>query len=90
VTVPFPASTASRLVIRVGVAPGTGASYLFTVMNAGVATTVTCTITTTATSCSNLVQTSAFAAEADFSIRTTPTGNPTAPVGVSWSIRLTP
>jgi hypothetical protein len=90
--IPLPAATLSSLVVRVPAAPGNGTSHVYTVMKAGVATTVTCTIANTATSCSDLVNSSIFAADNEFSIRMAPTSNPAAGsvTSASWSIRLTP
>jgi len=87
----FPAGTVSHLTVRVGSAPGgTTPAYAFTVMNAGVATTLTCSIIGAATSCTAIVTTTVFAANASFSIRSVPTGNPQAASGASWSVRITP
>ena len=86
----FPATTASRLSVRIPTAPGAGLSYTFTVMNEGVATVLTCTISGVATSCNDLTHSSIFLDDATFSIRVTPTGNPAGTTGANWSIRLTP
>lgn len=90
--IPLPAATLSRLTVRVPTAPGAGTSHVYTVMKAGVATSVTCTIANTATSCSDLVNTTLFAADGEFSIRMAPVSNPAAAsvTSASWSIRLTP
>jgi hypothetical protein len=86
----FPAGSATRLSISLGAAPGAGSTSTFTVMNAGVATTLACSITGTETTCTNNVASSTFALNATFSIRVTQVSNPTAAVGASWSVRITP
>lgn len=89
--IPMPAASLSRLTVRVPVAPGAGTSHVYTVMKAGVASTVTCTIANTATSCSDLVNSTVFALDGEFSIRMAPVGNPgaTSVASASWSVRLT-
>ena len=89
---PFPAGTASRLTIKIPAAPGGLTSIVYTVMNAGAATSMTCTITGAATTCSDLVNTSIFLIDGSFSIRAVPVSNPlaTAVASANWSIRITP
>lgn len=84
----FPAGTVARLSLHLYTAPGAGSSWAFTVMNNGVATAVTCVIATTATTCSDLIHSSTFTENSNFTIRSVPFSNPVA-TSVSWSIKFT-
>lgn len=84
----FPAGTVARLSLHLYTAPGAGNSYTFTVMNNGVATSISCIVADTATTCSDLIHSSIFTENSNFTIRSVPFSNPVA-TGVSWSIKFT-
>lgn len=89
---PMPGGTVRQLRVRVPTAPGPAASgntWTFTVRKNGVSTGVTCTIFETATSCSDLVNASAFAADDLISLRVDAISNPYDSDGF-WSAQFTP
>lgn len=78
----------SEFYMYVGTAPGVGKSYTFTVMKNGSATALTLTISGTDVSGSNIADTVSFAAGDTISLRTTPSGTPTAPGVHQWTIKV--
>lgn len=60
VNLPLPSGTASKLVVSLTVAPGLGQSATITIRRNGTNTSLTCTVSGTATTCSNLVDSVVF------------------------------
>jgi hypothetical protein len=85
------AGTLSRVDFRVTTAPGTGNSFVFVVRVNGTDPNpdLGCTISGTATSCSDTVNSEAFALGDLFSIQVTGTSNP-ANSSMHWTARYTP
>lgn len=81
------ALTLDQLRITVVTAPGASKSYAYTVMKNGVATALTCTVSGTSLAAQDLSNTVTFAAGDTISLRAAPSGTPTVPSGVFWSIR---
>lgn len=84
------AGTLDLLYIELDTAPGTaasGKSFQFTVMKNGSATGVTLTITDTATTGTDSVNTVTFAAGDTISLRSVPTGTPTLGTNIFWNMR---
>lgn len=88
-TVVTHAMTIDNLRVVIPTAPGTGKSWAWTIMQNGVATSLTCTIADTNTSAQDLNAGHAvsFAAGDLISIRETPSGTPTSTAGYSYSVR---
>ncbi len=86
---PIPhALTADNFRVTCAVAPGAGKSYVYTVMQNGSPTTITCTISGSAvTAAADTAHSAAFAAGDTIAIKSTPSGNPTAPGGIRTHIR---
>ena len=76
------ATTVSKLVVTLGVAPGSGKSWTFTLRKNGADTGLTCTISDTATTASDLVNTVSYAVGDTLTLKIVPSGTPTAPSGV--------
>lgn len=70
--------TFSNLRVRVGSAPGTNKSFAFTVLKNGVATALTCTISGSNTTASDLTHSFTVAAGDLLYIKIVPTGTPTS------------
>ncbi len=87
VSVPSSVSgTLGTLEVKLGAAPGSGASYTMTVMQNGTPGAVTCTVSgATATTCTDLVDTVSIVAGDTVSLRVVPSGGPTTPV-ITWSV----
>jgi hypothetical protein len=80
------ACTAKNIYIVVDAAPGSGKSFAFTLFKNGATDTgVGCTISDLNTSCSNTSNTNALSAGDNLSMRSTPSGTPTAPTFIAWS-----
>lgn len=80
------ACTAKNIYIVVDAAPGSGKSYAFVLFKNGATDTgVGCTISDLNTSCSNTSNTHALSAADNLSMRSTPSGTPTAPTFIAWS-----
>lgn len=60
VNVPLPSGTASKLVVSLTSAPGAGRSATITIRKNGGNTTLTCTVSDAATTCTNAVDSVAF------------------------------
>jgi hypothetical protein len=86
------AGTLSQFRIRLAAAAGgNGTSYLFTVRKNGAATSVTCTATAAATSCSDTTNSVTFAAGDLLSIEADPsTSQPTDNLEVRWTAKYAP
>lgn len=87
----MPAGTVRQLRVRVPIAPGaagSGNTWVFTVRVNGNPTAVTCTIFETANSCSDLVNTAAFAAGDLISLRVDAISNPANSEGF-WTAQFT-
>ncbi len=80
------AGSYKNLYVEVVTAPGAGTSYAFTVMVNAAATALTCTISGTATSCSDTTHTGAVTAGQTVSLRSVPSGTPGDPGAVRWNI----
>ena len=87
-TWPLSSVSLDRLFVRVATAPGVGKSYVFEVFAAGVATGVTCTISGTNTTGSDLVNSFTPTAGDQMTLRSTPSGTPTATGRVMWNVRV--
>ncbi len=90
---PLPTSgTISNFTVNLAVAPNNGGgtqSFTFTVMNGGSATAVGCTISETATDCSDSSNTASFSSGDLISIREVPAGTPTIASNLArWVARL--
>jgi hypothetical protein len=83
------AGTISNLRVRLSGAPGAGTSYTFLVRKNGVDTAVTCTVSGTATECSDLANSIAFSAGDLISVRSEPTSNPAART-MRWTATFSP
>ena len=83
------AGTVSRFYIILNISPGSGKSFTFIVRKNGAATPVTCTISGTATTGSDLTNSVSFTAGDRISIMVTPAGNPTATV-MLWTAKFSP
>lgn len=83
------AGTLSDLRVRLDTAPGAGKSYAFTVRKNGADTSVTCTVSEAATSCSDTTNTAIFFSGDLISIESVPTGTPTA-AAMRWTAKYTP
>jgi hypothetical protein len=70
------AGSISRLFVKLTSGPGAGASYTFFVRKSGADTALACTISGTAATCSDLVNSVSFAAGDLLSVRVQPTGGP--------------
>jgi hypothetical protein len=70
--------TMSDFTVRASVAPGTGDSYVFTVMDGAAASTLSCTITGTSQTCTTDTDDYVFTAGDLISIQMTEAGEPTA------------
>lgn len=81
------AMTLDRLRVAVTTAPGAGKSYQFTLMVNGVASTLTCIISGTATSEQDIAHSVSLNAGDTISLRCTPTGTPAASGVCYWTIR---
>lgn len=79
------------LYVEVGTAPGAGKSWVFTLVKNGVDTSSTCTIADAATSCSDLVNTTALTAGNTLSVKSVPSGTPASPVTIrfGWAFQAT-
>ena len=89
---PMPAGTVRELRVRVPIAAGpagSGNTWTFTVRKNGSSTGITCTVLETATSCSDLVNTSYFAAGDLISIRVDAISDPANSEGF-WTAQFTP
>jgi hypothetical protein len=85
---PMPTSgTISNFTATVTTAPQAGRTWTFTVRKAGAGTTVTCTISNPATSCTDSTHSVTFASGDLISIGVASAGNPTAAPG-RWSAQL--
>ncbi len=84
-----PPGTVATLYVMMATAPGAGTSYAFTMMKNGSAQTVTCTISDTATSCSDTAHSFTVVAGDLISLRSVPTNSPTTAV-VGWGIGFEP
>jgi hypothetical protein len=87
-TVPM-AGTLSEFYVTLNGSPGSGRGYTFVVRKNGVNTLVTCTISGTATTGSDVTNSVSFAAGDKISIRVTPVNNPTAR-SMSWTAKFSP
>ena len=83
------AGTVSRFYIILNISPGSGKSFTFIVRKNGAATPVTCTISGTATTGSDLTNSVSFAAGDYISIMVTPASNPTA-TAMCWTAKFSP
>lgn len=72
------AGTLKNLNIVLNGTPGAGKSYNFTVYNSSTPTSLTCTVSDTNTTCSDIVNTVTVAAGDELKIVITPSGTPTA------------
>lgn len=83
------AGTLKNLYIRLGAAPTAGKSFAFTVEKNGSDSTITCTVSDANTSCNDTTHTLSLAAGDTISIKSVPSGTPTAPttmqIGVVFS-----
>jgi hypothetical protein len=80
------AGTLSQLSVRLDQNPGTGSDqYTFTVRNNGSNTTVTCTITTPATSCTDTTHSATFAVGDLLSISSVPGNSPSNQPDARWT-----
>lgn len=79
--------TLDQLRIRSVNAPTTGKSYAFTVMKNGVATALTCTLSGSNTTASDLTDSVSFSAGDTISLQSVPSGTPASLGAVHWSIR---
>jgi hypothetical protein len=89
VPVPF-GGTLANLQVRVSssIGSGTSRSYVFTVIQNGNPTGVTCTVTSpTATSCTDNLHSVVFAAGDTISLQAVPSGNPTQRTA-TWSVSI--
>jgi len=83
------AGTISNFYVILNGSPGSGNSFTFVVRKNGVDTLVTCTISGTNTTGSDLTNSVSFAAGDYISIMVTPTGNPTART-MRWTAQFLP
>jgi hypothetical protein len=67
----------SQLYVLLTSSPGGSASYVFTILDGGTATPLTCTITGSATSCNDSIDSVTVAAGDILRIQSTPSGSPT-------------
>lgn len=82
-----PASfTLKNLYISLNAAPGTGKSYTFKIRKNQVDTGISITISDSATSGSDLVDTVSIAAGDKLTLSMTPSGTPTAPTLILWNL----
>lgn len=70
----------------VAVAPAVGKSWTFTLIKNGSATGITCQIVDAATTCSDLLRTFSVVAGDSVTIQAVPSGTPTAPTNIRFSI----
>ena len=90
VSAQFPISgTLSRLEVFAQASPGGGNSWVLTLRVNGVNSSVTCTITGTATRCSDLANSVAITANQTLSVEVSPTSNPSAKP-LQWRALVTP
>lgn len=84
------AFTLSNFHLQIDTAPGTGSGFTFTIMKNGVATSLTLTISDTATSGSDILNSVSFIAGDTISIQCTPaSGTPTTPGNEWWNLSVT-
>jgi len=83
------AGTISNFYVTLDGSPGSGNSYTFLVRKNGADTPVTCTISETDTTGSDLTNSVSFAAGDYISIMVTPASNPTA-AAMSWTAQFSP
>jgi hypothetical protein len=76
--------TLSNLHVLLTVAPGAGASWTFTVDKNGVATGLTCTVTSAGTTCSSSATVSISSSDS-IDLKAVPATSPTTPTHVAWS-----
>lgn len=79
--------TYRNLYVYTGVAPGVGKSYDITLFKNNAATTVTCQISGTNKSCTDLTNSVAYVAADSIGMRVTPTGTPAA-TRMGWQLRF--
>jgi hypothetical protein len=80
------AASASNLYVRISAQPGSGNSYTFTLRKNSADTSLSCSISGTATVCSNSSGAVSFSAGDLISIEITPSSNPASATG-SWAIQ---
>jgi hypothetical protein len=83
------AGTISTFNVRLNAAPGGSTSYTFLIRRNNADTAVTCTITGSATSCADDVNSAGFLAGDLVSVRVAPSGGP-SPRQMRWTARFTP
>lgn len=81
------AMTLDRLQVQVAIAPGIGKNWALTLMVNGSASSLTCTISDTNTTASDVSNTVSLSAGDLISIRSVPTGLPATVGSIWWSIR---
>lgn len=79
--------TIDRLMVYLATAPGSGKSWEFTLMKNGSATGLTCTISDAATTGQDVSNSVSFSAGDTVSMRSTPSGTPTATGRIQWTAR---
>jgi hypothetical protein len=86
VQIPLQAGSISNLQVSVITAPGSGNSWTITVRKAGADTAVTCTISGSATTCSDTSHSVSFTEGQLVSIETTPASTPTGTSLMTYSV----
>lgn len=81
--------TLSNLYVLLSTAPTAGKSYAFLLQKNGADSTITCTVSDTGTACSDLSNSVAFVAGDTVSMKSTPSGTPTAS-RASFSMKFAP
>lgn len=81
--------TLKNLRVALAAAPGSGKSYAFAVMKDGVVTSLTCTISDTATSCNDTTNDVTVTANQQYGFRAAPTSTP-AVTDVVWTVEFDP
>lgn len=80
--------TFNTLNISIATAPGASKSWTFVVRKNEINTTLTCAISGTATSCSDLVNSFSVVAGDRITIKVTPSGTPTSSNNIRWSVNF--